>query len=163
MKKVCANKGVQCLIPIIDVETRWNSTYDMLVRAYNIRDVITDTIFSHKDMLLINLLLTEQDWNCIAQLIQILKPMKDVTLLTSQSNQALCITNVLPLYSYCTEVLGKSMAKFEDTDDIYSGMEAAREKLNHYYDNVSPLIGIALLLDPCSKKQFFKEVARNIA
>jgi hypothetical protein len=49
MKKICEDKGVVCLIPIIDVKTRWNSTYDMLLRAVKLKDIISDTIYGHKD------------------------------------------------------------------------------------------------------------------
>ena len=38
MKKLCDEKNVQYLVQIIDVSTRWNSTYDMLVRAFEQRD-----------------------------------------------------------------------------------------------------------------------------
>jgi hypothetical protein len=50
--------------------TRANSTYDMLVRALRIKDVLVDTIYQHKDNSLIALLLTGDDWNCIDQLAQ---------------------------------------------------------------------------------------------
>jgi superfamily I DNA and RNA helicase len=33
MEAICKEKGMTYLVPIIDVKTRWNSTYDMLVRA----------------------------------------------------------------------------------------------------------------------------------
>jgi hypothetical protein len=49
MKKICDDKGVPCLIPIIDVKTRWNSTYDMLLRAVSLKDIIIDTIYAYKD------------------------------------------------------------------------------------------------------------------
>ena len=49
MKKICDDKGVACLIPIIDVKTRWNSTYDMLLRAVSMKDIIIGTIYGHQD------------------------------------------------------------------------------------------------------------------
>jgi hypothetical protein len=41
-------------------------------------------------------------------------------------------------------------------DDICIGIEAAVEKLSHYYDKVSPMVGIALILDPRFKKDYLK-------
>ena len=58
------------LVPIIHVVNCWNSTYDVLVRAVEI------TFFRYKDRDLIYLVLTEADWNCISQLIEVLAPLK---------------------------------------------------------------------------------------
>ena len=33
LEKICKEKDVKYVVPIIDVHTRWNSTYDMLVRS----------------------------------------------------------------------------------------------------------------------------------
>ena len=49
------------------------------------------------------------------------------------------------------------MKKFGKDDDIYSGIACAVEKLNHYYDKISPMVGIALLLNPSMKKDFLRE------
>jgi hypothetical protein len=46
------------------------------------------------------------------------------------------------------------MQRFSKDDDIYSGIERAVEKLNHYYDKISPMVGIALILNPSMKKEF---------
>ena len=53
-------------------------------------------------------------------------------------------------------MLQGSLNKFDENDDIFVGIEAAIEKLNHYYDKVSPMVGIALILDPKRKKDFLK-------
>ncbi len=50
------------------------------------------------------------------------------------------------------------MEKFQRTDDIYIGMSVAYDKLIHYYDHVSPMVGIALLLDPTYKKSSLKDM-----
>ena len=53
--------------------------------------------------------------------------------------------------------IGESLKKFDNSDDIYVGIESAIEKLNHYYDKISPMAGIALLLNPMYKKQMLTE------
>ncbi len=57
MKKICDEKNVRYLAPIIDVSTRWNSTYDMLVRAFEQRNIMSDVLYANKDDTLIKLLL----------------------------------------------------------------------------------------------------------
>lgn len=154
MKKICDEKNVKYLVPIIDVKTRWNSTYDMLLRAFEQRHIMSDCIYGIKDNNLIKILLQNSDWDCIVQLIDVLKPLKEATLECSKMGSSLMITNVIPLYNYCSERLHTSLKKFNENDDIYVGIQAAEEKLNHYYDKISPMAGIALILDPTLKSDF---------
>ncbi len=55
--------------------------YVRYVGILEIKKVMSDTFFRHKDKELINLVLTDADWNCIAQLIEVLAPLKEATLL----------------------------------------------------------------------------------
>jgi hypothetical protein len=156
MENICQQKNVKYLVPIIDVSTRWNSTYDMLVRAHELKEVISDTFYQHKNKELFTLVLSDDEWNCVEQLIQVLSPLKEATLLASKKGESLMVTNMIPIYDYCTEMLKESLKIFDENDDIYVGIEDAIEKLNHYYDKVSPMVGIALILDPTMKKDFLK-------
>jgi hypothetical protein len=142
MKTVCTEKGVKNLVPIIDVSTRWNSTYDMLVRAIEMKDAITETIYRFQDKDFINLLLNEYDWECIQKLVNVLHPLKEATLLASLCSDSLMVTKMIPVYDSATTLLEECLTKFNSSDDIYIGIEAAVEKLNHYYDALSPIIGI---------------------
>jgi hypothetical protein len=51
-------------------------------------------------------------------------------------------------------MLGESLEPFNCSDDISIGILAAILKMNHYYDQISPMGGIALILDPTMKKDF---------
>lgn len=63
----------------------------------------------------------------------------------------------VPIYNACTGLLTESLEMFNRSDDIYIGIDAALEKLNHYYDKISPMVGIALILNPTKKQNYFKE------
>lgn len=157
MKRICEEKSVTFLVPIIDVRTRWNSTYDMLVRAVSMKDVISDTIYGHKDNRLIGMLLSDEDWDCINVLLKILKPLKQVTLFSSRNSDSLCVVDVIPLYNYCTEMLTEYLGDIDANSDLHSGVESAVEKLTHYYDKISPMVGVALILNPTMKKDSLKD------
>jgi hypothetical protein len=154
MKRICEQQGKPYLVPIIDVCTRWNSTYDMLVRALEYKEVINNTIYQQTDRNLKKLVLEEEEWACLDDIVEVLHPLKEITLEVSKKGASLSITNVMLLYYFCTETLKDSMNKFNEGDDIYAGIEAALEKLTHYYDRLSPIVGIALILDPRMKKDF---------
>lgn len=154
MKKICEQQGKVYLVPIIDVSTRWNSTYDMLVRAIEYKEIINSTIYQQTDKKLKKIVLEEEEWACLDDVVEVLYPLKEVTLEVSQNGASLSITNVMMLYYFCTVSLKESMKKFDESDDIYFGIQASIEKLEHYYDKLSPMVGIALILDPRMKKEF---------
>jgi hypothetical protein len=157
LEKVSSEKEEKYLLPIIDVVTRWNSTYDMLVRTTEIKDAMSDTFYRHKVQNLISLVLTEEDWNYVSQLIEALTPLKETALLASQNGESLMVTNVIPIFNFCSDMLGESLKRFKDSDDIYIVIESAIEKLNHYYDKLFPMVGMAPLLNPSSKKQMLTD------
>jgi hypothetical protein len=154
MQKICEQQGKVYLVPIIDVATRWNSTYDMLVRAIEYKEIINSTIYQQTDKKLKKIVLEEEEWACLDDVVQVLCPLKEVTLQVSKKGASLSITNVMMLYHFCTVSLKQSMQKFDVSDDIYIGIQAAIEKLEHYYDKLSPMVGIAVILDPRMKKEF---------
>jgi hypothetical protein len=132
----------------------------MLVRAISIRDVMSDTFYRFKDNDLIKLVLEDKDWECVEQLINILGPLKEATLLASQDGESLMVTKMLAVYEFCVVSLEESLSRFNSDDDIHIGIEGALEKLVHYYDQISPMIGIASILDPAKKKQFLSSCLR---
>lgn len=76
--------------------------------------------------------------------------------MVSKGSDALMVSKVIPIYHACTELLKESLTRFQEYDDIYIGIESAIEKLTHYYDMISPMIGISLILNPTMKKDFLK-------
>lgn len=76
--------------------------------------------------------------------------------MVSKGSDALMVSHVIPIYHACTELLKESLTQFQEDDDIYIGIESAIEKLTHYYDMISPMVGISLILNPTMKKDFLK-------
>ena len=84
MSKICAEHKKTYLVPIIDVITRWNSTFDMLERAYKYKEIIDETFYRHRETKFINLLLDDNDWKAVKDLIEVLRSLKEATLLASK-------------------------------------------------------------------------------
>ena len=74
----------------LDAPTRWNSTFDMLVSAYEKRQVLSNTdVVQSRD-----LVVSSDEWNVVAEFIEILRPFKKATERYS-GNRALTFTEVL--------------------------------------------------------------------
>jgi hypothetical protein len=58
-------------VPIIDVSTRWNSTFDMLVRAIKYKEIINMTIYGQNDRNLKKIVLEDEEWALLDDLVQV--------------------------------------------------------------------------------------------
>ncbi len=72
----------------------------------------------------------------------------------SQNGDAFQITSVLPMYQYTCDTLGESLDCLDITDDLAIGIASAIEKLEHYYDSISPMVGI--YFRPKTKVEFIE-------
>jgi hypothetical protein len=83
---------------VLDVVTRWNSTLRMLQRLLRLRGPLESLIFMADEQLSVDketisklkgLRLTTTDWSQVEQLIDILKPFDDMTLVFSSADSGL--------------------------------------------------------------------------
>jgi hypothetical protein len=138
----------------------------MLERAINIKSAIEFTILSEGKKCK-KLILNPNEWHLIKCMIDILAPFKETTLNVSQAKSSVSLAFIFPAYGYCLDSLDTSFEKYNnDFNDLYddgSGMEelvqgitVAKDKLTHHYDQMSPIVGITLILHPEMKESFLK-------
>ena len=76
---------------------------------------------------MVRLVQENKDWNCVQQLIKILGPLKEVTLVSSRVHDG---SSMLAVYEFCVDSLEES--HFYSDDDIHSNIQAALEQLVLY-------------------------------
>lgn len=128
--------------PKLDVITRWNSTYDMLERALEYKEVYRNFHFVenvvHPP--------TENDWQLASELCKFLKMFSDATNIFSASK-----TPTANLYFHNVCMINLHLKK-ERTNPIISEMQTKMvEKFEQYWKDYSLLLSIAAVLDPRHK------------
>ncbi|CAG8664577.1 1117_t:CDS:2, partial [Ambispora gerdemannii] len=139
---------------ILDVKTRWNSTYDMLNRAFEMREVIDVTASLDKELR--NFELIDDEWNRINDIISVLKIFVRTTKTLSSATYPM-LASVIPIYNYLIDGLETYCDKFDDSSDIVIAIKAGLKKLEIYYTKTDDTIiyTIATILDPRLKLDYY--------
>ncbi|EXX53407.1 hypothetical protein RirG_244200 [Rhizophagus irregularis DAOM 197198w] len=140
---------------ILDVRTRWNSTFDMLVRARELKEPLNT--LSNSDINLRSFTLNEKEWECLAEIELMLKGF-------SKATKQIC-AETYPTIAYVIPYYNILLSRLEDFRDspgrCKEGKEAASNairKLLEYYDKTDTSIyTISLVLDPRLKIQYMKD------
>ncbi len=105
--------GRQTLKLIQEVETRWNSTFDMLQRLYDLREPVAAAI---SNLNCDTALLTSSEYDIIQESLSLLQPFKHPTTELSEE-QRVSASKLIPLYRMLQHKLveKKGLAKQEST------------------------------------------------
>ncbi len=147
-----------------DVRTRWNSTYDMLLRAYTLRASLREFVHNELDRKIKILVLDNREWEQIRYLLTLLKPFKDWTTALSKT-AGVTITKTWYVYSRLLAHVDEnrtrmSLKAIKWKQDVGIALNACQDKLKQYYD--SPRTGqgriynLATILDPSNKTNLYR-------
>ena len=75
LRMACQFQGIEELKPILDVSTRWNSTFEMCNRAVMLQTVLDTVTLAETDLR--QHVLNDDEWETIKLLVKVLKPFKD--------------------------------------------------------------------------------------
>lgn len=138
---------------------RWNSTYLMIDRAIYLRDALTlyqshDDVTLHKDNHLIR-----DDWDELADLNQLLKPIYEVSMhVQSVGTQAGALHNTLTSMDYLLTHLETRRTQLGSSHFIVC-LNLGWKKLQKYYQitDLNPSYIIAVFLNPYYRQMWFKD------
>lgn len=154
--KLCRFFRIVYLAPIIDVETRWDSCFEMIKRAAYLKTPLRALCSNQK--YLNNLLITEEEWSELDTLGALLQKFHRSTKLMSMARHP-TICSYIPTLDWLLESL-KSFIR-ENSGAVSHAAQMGLNKLEEYEDklqlNSSKLPYIATFLNPALKMNYYKE------
>lgn len=162
---------------ILDNSTRWNSTYHSIQRGLLLRDAVESYLLHHGGALADNKL-SDEDWQQLADIAEVLKPFDDVTveIQGGGTNGAHGVVwKALTSIDYLLTTLEKKRDALSTQQDhanrqlrgrqvskpnpILVACQNAWQKLREYYsltDMNHEIYAAGALLNPCLRKAYFK-------
>ena len=127
-----------------DVETRWNSTYDMVERVMEQQEPICATLIEQKRL---DLLPKDTEFHLLEEVLKVLKPFKDITVQVSGENYV-TISSILPLLDFVSQ----NTLKVTETDSLAiqkMKQEMTKNLESRYKDPViQALLKLSSFVDP---------------
>ncbi|KAL2932807.1 putative AC transposase [Bienertia sinuspersici] len=137
---------------ILDVSTRWNSTYDMIQRALEVKDAFDLFVTRERDIVDV---IYEKEWDTIQDICDFIEPFYHITKLFSGSKYP-----TSNLYLYCIVCIEKLLTESHtDPSDAVRKMAAPMWRtFDKYWSDHSMVLSFALILDPRFKMTYLTDL-----
>lgn len=154
--KLCQFYGIKHLVPIIDVKTRWDSTFEMIERADYLKTPLRALCSNEKSLK--SLLMADSEWSELESLQALLQKFHRSTKRMSMERHP-TICSYLPILDWLLESL-KLFIK-DNSGAISFAAQKGLDKLEEYETKLqlesSKLPYVGIFLNPAVKLNFFKE------
>jgi len=144
-----ASKGL-----ILDVKTRWNSTFLMLQRALELRGPLGDVATLDRDLRAYHL--TDEEWSMLETVCNLLSVFKQATDFLSGSTYP-TLTAAILVYNYLMDDLEGFMEAHGESAVLVEAAKAAWGKLSTYYSKSDAgVYAVATVIDPRLKLDYHR-------
>jgi hypothetical protein len=167
------NKFIDCqkanvriaVLPMMDEKTRWNSTLELLERAYRLREFTREWLKNPKYSDYRPLFTTRDEWTIVKYVMEVLRPFRYWTRWMSKRH-TVTLHHVITVYNDMFDhmdgvmrALAKKMTQWKE--DLFFAVKCAQQKLSKYYTEVTPttrmLLITAHILDLFRKLRSFRK------
>jgi len=151
------------VLPIIDVRTRWNSTLELLERAYRLREFTCNCLHNPKYSEYRPLFTTQGEWTIVKYVMEVLRPFRYWTIWMSKRH-TVTLHHVITVYNDMFDHMDGVMRalatkRTQWIEDLFFAVKLARQKLSKYFAEVTPttdmLLISAYILDSFRKLRLF--------
>jgi hypothetical protein len=167
------NKFIDCqkakvriaVLLIMDVKKSWNSTVELLERAYRLREFTREWLQNPKHAEYRPPITTQDEWTIVKYVMEVLRPFRYWTLWMSKRH-TVTLHQVLTVYNDMFDHMDGVMRALDKKktpwkEDFFMTVKLARQKLSKYYAEVTPMTGMLLIsanfLDPYRKLRSFEK------
>jgi hypothetical protein len=122
------------VLPIMDVKTRWNSTLELLERAYRLQEFTREWLKNPKYVEYRPLLTTLDEWTIFKYVMEVLRPFRYWTLWMSK-RRTVTLHHVMTVYNDMFDHMDsvmRALAKKKTPwkEDFFFAVKLARQKLS---------------------------------
>ena len=155
LARQCELAGVPQLEALLDVRTRWNSTYKMLDRANQLRAPLTTVAASETDLR--DLAPVDEEWDILAEICELLKVFDDATKAICASEYP-TLADTIPLYNALIDTLKDFTEERTRIQMLGSAVGVARKKLCDKYAKADAAAYlITTIIDPRVKLSYYEQ------
>lgn len=131
-RNFCETLKCEHLLPMLDIRTRWNSTYDMIARALVIKTGLQATLMAKEELR--KFVLSEEEWEQLVVLRDFMSPIKEATMMASKQMTPNIASSAMA-YEYLLKHFNKFTAQSSSIDPNWLTDIAlvAAKKLEKYY------------------------------
>jgi len=158
--KVCI-----AILLIMDVKTHWNSTRELLERAFRLCEFTHEWLKYPKYSDHQPLFTTQDEWTTVKYVMEVLRPFRYWTLWMSKRH-TVTLHHVITVYNDMFDhidgvmpALAKNQTPWKE--DLFFAMKLAQQKLSNHYAEVTPSTGMTLfsahILDLFRKSRSFRK------